>query len=1006
MKSEPLLSIVIPVYNSESKLQRCLDSVRNQTYRNIELILVDDGSPGPIKKLMTLPENSDIIFHSHESNKGLFQARLTGSLKARGDFIAFLDSDDFVSRDFYRTLMFKALDENLDIVAGRTIFREADGSEYIRNLHEAGFGNETITGIDVRNRFFKQAGSCFAWHTVWNKIYKKTLWDRCVPYYKKMPLNTIMTEDIAFSSLLFYNAQSFAYVPNEGIRYCNNEGSSTDSSEISIEEFIKNIDDMNKVFDFVDDYLSDADADEDIRESFLNFRKFYSRIWRSLQEQRFIAGGNRINAHNALNRFLPGYDDVSQPEEHYFEIFKTPYDPTTENIKNIIIDEKIEVISFDIFDTLILRPFYKPDDIFLLMDKEYAKEHTAGSPFSVIRKNAEIDLRSLWGKNTPNQEDFPLSAIYEHIVTNFRVPEDVAMRMYSLENELEIKYCYERKYSKDLYLLSNYLKKRIVLISDMYLEFEIVSKILEKNGFDKHEKLFLSSSEGKLKYSGQLYECALSYLKTSPKKIVHIGDNWNVDFKMSQKLGFIPIFIPKPINSMENKVQNVSTNDLGFLTDSVIGKIISSEQLKKSISYRTYVSLVANEYFDNPYVSFNSESIFNFSPGLIGMYPLGMHTLGLCKYLLDISKKYDSKKIILLSRDGYLLHNALNGISEFVDVPCIEYIPCSRNALLPWMICSTADFFDLPISALSHSPSSISSLLGFCSKADCKELILESGYDRQWTERFNSQEEYFDFIKRFIKYCYSKEKHESSKQIVSDFYKSKIPKDSIVFDMGYSGRIPAALSRAVGWNVKYVYVCSDTDSCDRYLGAMDIELNTIYPILPHLSGALREFFLSGQEGTCLGFEYADNRIVPVLDETERTYTQNFAVTNMQGEALKMVQKYFFLFGEYVSTNGDDVFKLSLPFESMLCDSKNEDMTLLMASYSDDYLYGGVEKINMYDFWKWALADSEKGRVALHSTSHENKRENIKNTTGFVDFCQNTFYRLYSKFKLVYGKRKH
>jgi glycosyltransferase involved in cell wall biosynthesis len=83
MKSEPLLSVVIPVYDSERYLQRCLESIRQQTYRNIEIILVDDGSPGPIKEIMGRPDNADIKFTSHGENKGLFWARLLELLKPK-----------------------------------------------------------------------------------------------------------------------------------------------------------------------------------------------------------------------------------------------------------------------------------------------------------------------------------------------------------------------------------------------------------------------------------------------------------------------------------------------------------------------------------------------------------------------------------------------------------------------------------------------------------------------------------------------------------------------------------------------------------------------------------------------------------------------------------------------------------------------------------------------------------------------------------------------------------
>ncbi len=296
-------------------------------------------------------------------------------------------------------------------------------------------------------------------------------------------------------------------MPNEGVRYCNNGDSATDSSNISLKKFLRNIRDMTNVFNLVEEYLSENNAIREIHDSFSDFRKFYSRMWRSLQEDRFVSGSEQKTALKAMDDFLPDYNEASCYEEHYFEIFETPYDSTTENIKNIIIDDKVEVVSFDIFDTLVMRPFYKADDLFLLMDIEYAKDKVSCSPFSYIRKKAEEDLRSKWWKIDPDTEDFTLKSIYEHMVTFFKIPQKTADRMYELEKDLEIKYCYQRKYTKDLYELANYLGKRIIFISDMYLEYATVSEILKNTGYDKYEKLFLSSNEGKLKYSGKLYEC-------------------------------------------------------------------------------------------------------------------------------------------------------------------------------------------------------------------------------------------------------------------------------------------------------------------------------------------------------------------------------------------------------------------------------------------------------------------------------------------------------------------
>ena len=103
----PKVSVVIPVYNVEKYLDRCIDSVVNQTYRNIEIILVDDGSPdGCPKKCDEWSEKDSRIKVIHKENQGLGMARNTGIDNATGEYIFFFDSDDFVETTLVEKCLF------------------------------------------------------------------------------------------------------------------------------------------------------------------------------------------------------------------------------------------------------------------------------------------------------------------------------------------------------------------------------------------------------------------------------------------------------------------------------------------------------------------------------------------------------------------------------------------------------------------------------------------------------------------------------------------------------------------------------------------------------------------------------------------------------------------------------------------------------------------------------------------------------------------------------------
>ena len=117
MENQPLISVIIPVYNVEDYLRGCVDSVINQTYKNLEIILVDDGSTDLSGKICDeYAEKDERVSVIHQENGGLSAARNTGLDKASGEYIYFLDSDDYVADNTFETLLSIAEKDDSDIV--------------------------------------------------------------------------------------------------------------------------------------------------------------------------------------------------------------------------------------------------------------------------------------------------------------------------------------------------------------------------------------------------------------------------------------------------------------------------------------------------------------------------------------------------------------------------------------------------------------------------------------------------------------------------------------------------------------------------------------------------------------------------------------------------------------------------------------------------------------------------------------------------------------------------
>ena len=116
MNEEKLVSIIVPIYNVEKYLDRCISSILNQSYRNLEIILVDDGSTDGSREICdTYARKDNRVKVIHQENQGVATARNAGLDGCRGDFISFVDSDDYIHPDFIKYLYTKLIETDSDI---------------------------------------------------------------------------------------------------------------------------------------------------------------------------------------------------------------------------------------------------------------------------------------------------------------------------------------------------------------------------------------------------------------------------------------------------------------------------------------------------------------------------------------------------------------------------------------------------------------------------------------------------------------------------------------------------------------------------------------------------------------------------------------------------------------------------------------------------------------------------------------------------------------------------
>ncbi len=202
------ISVIIPVYKVEREIERCIESVRKQTYRNLEIILVDDGSPDCCPEICdAFKKKDERIRVIHKENGGLSDARNFGLDVADGDFISFVDSDDWVDDNFLETLHNAAVREDADIaiIGYRMIWDSGKVRTYGKENEYCVFDqHEALKEILIQRKF--QFMVC-------TKLYKKNIFDHI-----RFPVGKIY-EDAAVGIPTFLEARKVVFCGDPKYNY-------------------------------------------------------------------------------------------------------------------------------------------------------------------------------------------------------------------------------------------------------------------------------------------------------------------------------------------------------------------------------------------------------------------------------------------------------------------------------------------------------------------------------------------------------------------------------------------------------------------------------------------------------------------------------------------------------------------------------------------------------------------------------------------------------------------
>ncbi|WP_440862619.1 HAD family hydrolase [Symbiopectobacterium purcellii] len=306
---------------------------------------------------------------------------------------------------------------------------------------------------------------------------------------------------------------------------------------------------------------------------------------------------------------------------------------------------KAKVVSFDVFDTLLLRPYLTPTDLFLHIEK--SKE----APFF---REARIESEREARKRNSQREDITFDDIYEEIDFIFKPLKQVELdfEMSVLQQNPEMKKVWDYAKSEN---------KKIVIASDMYLPTEIIAEALKKNGFFDYDRIYVSSELGKTKSRGSMYEHIIKDLNVSPKDILHIGDNKHSDYIKAKLYGIQSILyqqVSKQFIEQSTRIKSFKKKAKLDLGKSILIAILALRWQKK------HLGMLDADYW-----------------GDIGYDYAGPVAYGYTRWISAEAKSENINNLLFVARDGYTLQKVYSTFdtkikTNYVYAPRLLNLTC------------------------------------------------------------------------------------------------------------------------------------------------------------------------------------------------------------------------------------------------------------------------------------------------------------------------------------------
>lgn len=950
MTKDKVISIIVDATKSDvNDITKKIKLLSKQTYPNIEIIMITDEKHS--KKVLSLKKDT-IHFLSSKYSQGSLKNIIEGFKESSGEYCIFLNDDTGICSDYCRKMSNTMQSNDADVCVADWVYQDKNNIKKYNACEELRNNDYKLDHKDLLDKYLSGHGYDFTWELIYNKMISRSLMEDVVSYLTDAS-EIISLSHMAFSMMVYTKCNRLVNCHNVPVYIGSYEvGSNYEFKKVKTPNTIT---DMFELFSKVlkdqasEDNINDLDIWKNkilyrVQQHKLGRKKKADNVW---SEKKY----KKTTCVDMANIWL----DFGKEYEEYEKIIAT------------IMDEHTKVVSFDIFDTLLLRTTLEPADVFDILCQYFIDD--LSSSFYLSFKDFRITAEQ-HARDKKKGYEVTYDKIYSYMVEKYGFDKKLADRIKQKEFEIELDMSRPRNTGRDLYDIATIHGKRVIYTSDMYLSRDMIYQLLTKCGYSKKNTLYLSCEHGTSKHLGGLYEVVLKDNGIDGSQMVHIGDNYHSDYIMPKKFK-IKSFHIRNANEMFHsylwggiRVTDKSRNDPNVL--------------QLFCGLRMLTGLVANKLYDFPFI--HVTSTYQCSPKYIGYYAMGMHLYAFVDWIIKNST--GRRKIHFVARDGYIPMKAYDMFKAYDDtLPQSNYLYLSRKFLYPLSMYKGSDFY-----ASKHQMildrHSFDKILAYFPKSSIKQNEVAKISTKKRKTIYANDDEFFKDVPLLTK-CIDFDKLANFREKVKGKVLGDIESNDIMVDVGYSGRDEAILAPLLGFPLDSLYLHTRADVADFNFQKSKANNKCFYDFLPKVTYAIREVALSSVSPSLKGFDEDTEKLV-FAESSENTEAVLSITHIIQDNALKFIEDYleaFHKYKDYVVCTKDIV---SLPWEAYLHRSSRFDKKFFECfEFEDDIGIGNYSLVDMWEALAYCPADHQNvqkvsfvRKVANKILPHGTKRREI------------------------------